>query len=345
MNIIRSLKKRCFKILRKMSSGMLNLVKELIIDYKKIVNLKRDKWIIRVVKNWALSGENTDECLSEGFLPVPVHFYQPIPDLKDLEKRKVWDKISALRGIKFEPRKYLEFIELLGKKYSKECDWPNNPTNNSNKFFLNNSCFSYGCASALHSIIREFKPRKIIEVGSGFSSQVIRDALAQNTKEDNIDSLYTVIDPYSVLDKNNFSENANIVKEKIEEIDIDFFRQLEENDVLFIDSSHVCKIGSDVNFEILEILPILKKGVVIHFHDINLPYEYPKVYATNPKFRMFWTESYLLQSFLSCNDNFEIILPMAYVQNNFEKEFRQFFPNSNKAENFRSGSFWIKKIK
>ncbi|MGW8184829.1 MAG: class I SAM-dependent methyltransferase [Candidatus Moraniibacteriota bacterium] len=300
--------------------------------------------IVDIVKQWADSGDNTDKCLKKGFLPVPVHFYQPIPDIEDLEKRKIWEKVSTLNGIKFEPNRYLEFIKLLGEKYSKECDWPNEPTSNPGDFYLNNNCFSYGCASALHSIIREFKPKKIIEIGSGNSSKIIRDALFINKKEEHVDCEHTVIDPYSTLDKNNFSENTNIIKEKVEEMNVDFFKQLGENDVLFIDSSHVCKIGSDVNFEILEVLPMLNKGVIIHFHDISLPYEYTKAYAINPKFRMFWTESYLLQSFLSCNNDFEIILPVNYVQKEFEKEFRNFFPNSNKAENFGSGSFWIKKI-
>lgn len=301
--------------------------------------------IINVIKEWAVTGDNSDKCLENNFLLVPVHFYQPIPDIKDFEKRKIWDKVSALSGVKFEPEKYLEFIKLLGQKYSKECDWPNDPTNNASDFYLNNNCFSYGCASALHSIIRESKPKKIIEVGSGNSSKIIRDAIAMNAKEKDIDTEYTVIDPYSTLDKNNFSKNTKIVKEKVEEMDVDFFKKLEENDILFIDSSHVCKIGSDVNFEILEILPILNKGVIIHFHDIELPHEYSKIYAKNPKFRMFWTESYLLQGFLSCNNDFEIILPMNYMQRNFEKEFRNYFPNSNKVENFGSGSFWIKKIR
>jgi hypothetical protein len=306
---------------------------------------KRVDIITDVVSQMAFTGDNTEKCLEKGFLPVAIHFYQPIPDIKDLEKRNIWDNVSKLSGIKFKPIEYLEFIKLLGRKYGKECKWPNNPTPNSEDFYLNNDCFSYGCASALHSIIREFKPRKIIEIGSGNSSKIIRNALDLNLKENNCNYNYVIVDPYSSLKKEDFSQNTEIINRRVEEIDPEFFKQLNENDILFIDSSHVCKIGSDVNFEILEVLPMLNKGVMIHFHDVHLPYEYSKVYAMNPKFRMFWTEAYLLQSFLICNNDFEIILPMAYVQSNFKKEFGRFFPNSVNAENLESGSFWIKRIK
>ena len=115
--------------------------------------------------------------------------------------------------------------------------------------------------------------------------------------------------------------------------------------ILFIDSSHVCKMGSDVNFEILEILPSLNTGVYVHFHDINLPYEYPKIYATNPNFRMFWTESYLLQAFLTCNNEYQIVLPMDYLQRHYLDDLKNSFPASTKTEfGWVSGSFWIKRI-
>jgi hypothetical protein len=135
------------------------------------------------------------------------------------------------------------------------------------------------------------------------------------------------------------------MKQQIETTDISIFKELSANDILFIDSSHVCKIGSDVNFEILEVLPILNPGVFIHFHDIALPYEYPKIYATNPEFRVFWTESYLLQAFLSCNHDFEIVLPVAYIQSVYQSDFRRIFDKGNNAALWHSGSFWIKRVK
>lgn len=299
--------------------------------------------LVDLIHHMAVSGDGTDECLKRGCLPVPVHFYQPIPDIEELERRKVWDKVSKLSGIDFKPEKYLAFLEQLSEKYAQECKWPEEPTDNPKYFYLNNNCFSYGCASALHCIIRDNKPKRIIEIGSGNSSKIINAALQYN-KTEGYDTEYTIIDPYSEVDLNNFQKNTTLIKEPVETMNPEFFTKLEENDILFIDSSHACKIGSDVNFEILEVLPLLNKGVIIHFHDIDLPYEYSKVYATTPTFRMFWTESYLLQAFLSCNKDFEIILPMRYMQCNYEDLFRRLFPHGNNIKNWHSGSFWIKRI-
>jgi hypothetical protein len=306
---------------------------------------KRQDLLVEYAEKIARTGEGSEMCLQKGFLPVKVHFYQPISDIKDLGKRAVWEKVSDLSGVKFTPQKYLKLIKNLGKKYSLECKWPNEPTKNPKDFYLNNNCFSYGCASSLHCIIREFKPRRIIEVGSGHSSKIIRDAIEINRLKNGIEVDYKIIDPYSSLNTKDFSPETTIIKEKVEEIDLDIFRTLEENDILFIDSSHVCKIGSDVNYEILEILPNLNKGVVIHFHDISLPYEYSKTYATNPSFRMFWTEAYLLQAFLAHNNCFEILLPMAYLQKEYELQYKKTSPYRKGVENFGSGSFWIRRIK
>ena len=130
--------------------------------------------------------------------------------------------------------------------------------------------------------------------------------------------------------------------ERVELLDPQFFDRLERNDVLFIDSSHTVRIGGDVNFLILDVLPRLAPGVLVHFHDIGMPYEYPKTYATNPSFRMLWTEAYLLQAFLACNDSHDVLLAMAYLMVERSAEFRAAFPAYDPARHASiSGSFWI----
>jgi hypothetical protein len=301
-------------------------------------------FVIPTMKLMAITGEGTDTCLKHGFLPVPVHFYQPIPDIPELERRKVWDRISKIRGIRFKPENYIEFITQLAQKYADECNWPNNPSGNRMHFHLHNGSFSYGCAAPLHCIVRHYKPKRIVEIGSGNSSKVIAAAIELNILE-NHETNYTIIDPYSKLDQKNFPKNTIILRQPVELMDVEFFESLEENDILFIDSSHVCKIGSDVNFEILEILPLLKKGVFVHFHDIPMPFEYPKFYSTTPSFRVFWTESYLLQAFLICNSDFQIILPMNYLQRNYLEDLKKAFPHSLQTNfGWVSGSFWIQRI-
>ena len=299
---------------------------------------------IPIMQKMAVTGKSTDKCLQHGFLPVPIQFYQPIPDIEELEKRGVWDKVSSLKGIYFEPGEYLDFIRQLSIEYANECTWPNDPSENPMQFHLHNGCFSYGCAAPLHCIIRHNKPKRIIEIGSGNSSKVINSAIILNSQQGH-DTIYTIIDPYSNLDDKNFYPNTIVIRKPVELMDPEFFESLGENDILFIDSSHVCKMGSDVNFEILEVLPSLKKGVYIHFHDVDLPYEYAKIYSTNPAFRVFWTESYLLQAFLACNKDFKIVLPMRYLQSTHGDDLKEFFPESAKTDfGFVSGSFWITRI-
>lgn len=326
--------------LKKVKSFLMTIVQVIFRIYIKIFS----PLAIPIMKHMAVTGEGTDNCLKHGFLPVPVHFYQPVPDIFELEKRNVWDTISKLRGIRFEPEIYIEFFKQISLKYADECNWPNEQSPDPRQFYLHNENFSYGCAAPLHCIIRHNKPGQIVEIGSGYSSRVIAAAIELNNFE-NHETRYTVIDPYSRLDVNNFPKNTSIIRQPVELMNLDIFESLEENDILFIDSSHVCKTGSDVNFEILEILPALKKGVLIHFHDVSLPFEYGKVYATNPAFRVFWTEAYLLQAFLICNSDFQIILPMAYLQRHYLDDLKKSFPHSLKTDfGWLSGSFWIKRI-
>lgn len=296
-----------------------------------------------IVHYMARTGEGTDECMDKCCLPVLAHFYQPIPDLKDLESRDVWNKVSEMRGIDWNPDQYLENLRELAV-YADECEWSYVKVDSTIQFYLNNPSFGYFDASVLHCMIRKNNPQRIIEVGSGMSSRIIAAALQKNIIENNsYKPEYIIIDPYSVIDVDKFPRGTRLVKQQVETCDISVFQELSKQDILFIDSSHVCKIGSDVNFEVLEILPILKHGVYVHFHDICLPYEYPKKFATNPEFRMFWTEQYLLQAFLLNNSNFEIILPTTYIGRNHKAS--EFFPNFDTSKaNWGGASFWIKRV-
>ena len=300
---------------------------------------------VPIVKYMAYTGEGTDKCLRSKCLPVPVHYYSPIPDIDELEQRKVWDKISPLSGIKFQADQQIEFLSLLGNKFGPECDWPIKEQN-PGQFCLDNPSFSFGCAASLYSMIRHFQPGRIIEIGSGNSSLVIQEALAKNSACGGIAWNHIIIDPYlNPGVKKYYGNSIQLYEKPVECVDPSFFTRLKKNDILFIDSSHSVKIGSDVNFLILEILPILEPGVIVHFHDINLPYEYPKIYATNPQFRMFWTESYLLQAFLSCNNQYEILLAMSYLMKEHTALFPKLFPYYHLESSTRiSGSFWIRKL-
>jgi len=321
---------------------------------KALCGLRRNKAVgsltnpivARIILEMAQTGIGTDECLELGCLPVPVHFYSPIPDLKDLEQRKVWDRRSGLLGIDFRPQEQEALLLQLGKNYGQECRWPEQPTNRPFEFHTHNGCFGFGCAAGLHCMIRHLKPQRIIEVGSGFSSLVISSAIRLNSDESSQNCDYTIVDPYPRDDHvpGTLPGLTRLIRDRVELLSPSFFDQLAQNDILFIDSSHVSKIGSDVNFLILDVLPRLAPGVAVHFHDIDLPYEYPKVYATNPTFRMFWTEAYLLQAFLTHNDRWEILLGMAYLMKERINAFCSAFPYFDLKRNWaNSGSFWIRR--
>jgi len=291
----------------------------------------------------ARTGEGTDQCLKRGSLPLPIHFYSPVPDLDDLERRDMWARRSELLGIEFAPDSQVAYLRKLGDRYGGECAWPAVSTGDSRVFFTENGCFSFGCAAALHCIVRERKPRHVVEIGSGNSSLVLSAALERNVREGVPAAEYTVVDPYpSPLLDSGHRGPTEVFAERVEVLEPEFFDRLERDDVLFIDSGHTVRVGGDVNFLILDILPRLKPGVLVHFHDIGLPYEYPKVYATNPRFRVLWTEAYLLQAFLACNQKFDVLLAVAYLMVDRATDFRAAFPLYDPARHKAvSGSFWI----
>ena len=316
------------------------------INTNKFEIINHKKSIAKLVNTMARTGAGTDECLNNGSLPVPVDFYYPVPDIKDLDARKIWDKRSHLSGINFNLDFQLKLLKDLGGKFSNECKWPYSSKDQS-KFHLDNSIpFSFGCAALTHCIIRNYKPKTIIEFGSGNSSKVIASAIKKNITEQKSSKVnYIIIDPFpsNLIKRNEIESISKLYEKKAENIELKIFKALQKNDILFVDSSHVVRTGSDVNFAILDILPILNPGVIVHFHDIPMPFEYNKLYFTTPDFRVFWTESYLLQAFLINNEKVEILCALKYLMTKkialFSKVFSHYNPIKHKLI---SESFWIR---
>ena len=303
------------------------------------------RFMVRVFKVVATTGKGSSLCLKNGFLPVPVTFYSPIPDIDDLEKRGVWHKRSEMRGIDFRSEDQVTLLSLLGKEYGSECMWPLLPTEDPFEFYVQNPSFSFGCAASTHCIIRHFRPEKVIEIGSGMSSLVISKAIDLNRGKEDCSGRHIVVDPYPGKTMKLYEPTKReLITERVEQLPAEWFDQLKSNDVLFIDSGHCVRIGGDVNFMFLDVLPRLERGVIVHVHDIGLPYEYSKAYATNETFRQFWTEQYLLQAFLCFNTEFEVLLAMSYVMTDHHEVFRKSFPRYDPAiHQFKSGSFWMRR--
>jgi hypothetical protein len=325
-----------------MKNKVKNLLKPMI---GMIITLLSPFWL-QFFKFIAKTGIGTDICLKNGFLPMRVHFYSPVPDLDDLRTRHVWEKRSELTGLDFRKDRQIQLLRKLGGKFGEECNWPAKPTDDPYAFYSENNSFSFGCAASLYSIIRYYKPRRIIEIGSGNSSRVFSSAVERNLSESKLCNYY-IVDPYpSEKIEKHLPGLSRLIKERVELQPPDLFDSLSTNDILFIDSGHTVRTGGDVNFLYLDILPRLAPGVMVHIHDIPMPLEYPEVYFTKPTFRVFWTESYLLQAFMCFNNQFEILLAMNYLMTERLDEFRKAFPHYDpEVHKAVSGSFWIRRIK
>lgn len=155
----------------------------------------------------------------------------------------------------------IHLLKMFGEKYSNECNWPRLPTQNSNEFYTENNSFGGGCAAITHCIIRHFKPERVVEIGSGMSSLIIDKAIKLNDFETNKENGYSVIDPYPSGIVKKKIVTTRLIEKRVELLGLSFFECLKENDILFIDSGHSVRIGGDVNFLYLEVIPRFAPGV------------------------------------------------------------------------------------
>lgn len=275
-----------------------------------------------------------------GFHIIPIHFYSPIPDTRTL-KKSIWEDTSELLGINMNAEKQKELLSRISDLYRKEYEaLPENKIESNVHFYRNNSEFGPVDVELLYGIVRYFKPKRILEIGSGYSTALSAQAILKN-KEEGRDCDLIAIDPYpKKLFEKGFPGLSKLDKREVQDVSLSEFENLKENDILFIDSSHVLKIGSDVQYEYLEILPRLHKGVIIHIHDIFLPAEYPKRWIMQEK--TFFNEQYLLQAFLMFNSCFEVIFAGSFMHlyhpELLKKAFSFYIP-----EKTLPGSFWIRK--
>jgi hypothetical protein len=204
------------------------------------------------------------------------------------------------------------------------------------KFHYNNGSFEGGDAEYLYSLIRVKKPRRIIEIGSGHSTKIAKLAIEKNaTLCSDYSCDHICIEPYEMVWLEKIG--VEVIRKKVENLEISFFSQLQMNDILFIDSSHMIRPQGDVLFEYLELIPTLKKGVIVHIHDIFSPRDYPEEWII--KENRFWNEQYLLEAFLSCNVEWEIIGALNYLKKNYFGLLKEKLPKLTVER--EPGSFYI----
>jgi len=269
-----------------------------------------------------------------GFHVTPVHFYQPIPNTQSLPET-LWNRPSELIGIDMNDAVQLDLLRNHFPKFRDEYDqFPAEETSEPGRFSLKNGLFDGTDALVAYCMIRHFQPRLIIEVGSGFSSLIAAEAMAKSEG-----STLICIEPFP-LDflRKGFPGLRSLIEKKVEDIDTEFFSQLGSGDVLFIDSSHTVRIGGDVNYLFLEVLPRLKPGVIVHVHDIFSPFDYRRDWVIDEL--RFWGEQYLLQAFLTFNSEFEVLMANAYLGHRYMEDLKATFPNSPW---WGGGSFWMRR--
>jgi predicted O-methyltransferase YrrM len=250
-----------------------------------------------------------------------------------------------LVGIAIQDEQQLALLKNFTNEFREEYNaFPLNDTGVAHQYYVKNRTYEQIDGEILYCMIRHFKPRKIIEIGSGFSTYLAAQALLKNfaEAEDGNKCEFTAIEPYpnKVLEQ-GFPGLTKLIKNRVQDVSLDEFAALKQNDILFIDSSHVLKTGSDVQYEFLEILPRLNKGVIVHVHDIFMPAEYPREWIM--KHLRFWNEQYLLQAFLTFNDSFEILWAASYMLLKHPERLKEAFPSY--SDNTWPGSFWIRRIK
>ena len=269
----------------------------------------------------------------------PGHFYSPLPNIEDISElyQKI-DKFQNPTCIDINRDKQVELLKQFQKYVSVVPFGDGFKKNNTRYFFNGNEWYSYGDAIILFCMINYFKPKQLVEVGSGYSSLVTLDTCELL----NLKTKITFIEPFPDLLLSLLSDRDDpeklLLRKEIQTVNLSLFEDLNSGDILFVDSSHVVKFASDVLFILTEVLPRLKPGVIIHFHDVFWPFEYPLEWLEQG---FAWNEAYFLKALLTNNKNYEILYFNDYMGQMHQDLVKQYMPLALK--NFGCG-IWLKKL-
>ncbi|MGA8149333.1 MAG: class I SAM-dependent methyltransferase [Terriglobales bacterium] len=225
-----------------------------------------------------------------GITVIPNHFYWPVPDLRELESRD-WTSDPSPVSLDLNLDKQVELAREVVPQYQRDWSSPSGLAS-STGYHYNNGFFETVDAEVAYSLVRHLKPARIIEVGGGSSTRVLAAALQANRASGHTDGELLTIEPFP---NPSLKGVTQLISARVQDVDLDLFLSLGDGDILFLDSSHVVSVGSDVVREYLEILPRLHKGVLIHVYDIFLPADYPRDAVLSKL--CFWSEQYSVAGF------------------------------------------------
>lgn len=272
-----------------------------------------------------------------GIYPLRDHYYEPLIDPRHL--RHPLDQVRDLPGIDLRVDAQLALLDKL--RYGDELRAI--PINGGapGTFAWDNGTYFFLDAQFLYSMIRHYRPARLVEIGSGNSTLVARLAIAANAAEDPEYACdHVCIEPYEMpwLE----GTGARVVRRRVEELDPTFFADLARDDLLFVDSSHMVRPQGDVLFEIQRVLPRLAAGVLVHVHDVFTPRDYPAEWLDRRQ--LFWNEQYVLEAFLAMNPRFEVLASLHHLAVEHPAALAAALPVRKPDGETRPSGFWIRSV-
>jgi hypothetical protein len=269
---------------------------------------------------------------------TPVHFGSPIPDTRTLPP-DLWAQPSSLPGLDMRGAAQCALLEELAARWRHE--YAALPRTASAGFYLDNGFFEAVDAEVLYALLRDRPPARLVEVGSGFSTLLIASALERNRLAGAAPTEYLVCDPHpGAAIRAGVPGVSRLLQQPVQSVPLSELVGLAAGDILFIDSSHVAAIGSDVVHLVLEVLPRLSAGVLVHVHDIFLPAEYPASWVVGE--RRFWNEQYLVQAFLAFNEAWDVVWAGSWMHHHHPGALAAAFPAYAPTQT-RPASLWLRR--
>jgi predicted O-methyltransferase YrrM len=275
---------------------------------------------------------------------APGHFYSPVvnPDEAYLIADNLWPKVPhEVLGIDFDPQGHESILREDFPRFIQDYRYADDEKDaaSSNDYYTNNSQFGWLDSRALFVLMRKWQPKRIIEVGSGFSSLLMADV---NRRFLNDQCEITCVEPFPrPFLQTGVPGIAALLEKNVQDVPLAFFNELQSGDILFIDSSHVAKTGSDVNYLFFEVLPRLNRGVRIHIHDVFLPNEYPRDWVIDEN--RSWNEQYVFRALLMYSTAFRVVFGCSYAFATMPSLVKTAL-NHPKGHAFSGGSIWIEKF-
>lgn len=269
-----------------------------------------------------------------GVYILPAHYYVSEPNIIELKRTvDVWAKPSAMAGVETDLDRQIDNLRRVCVPFQNEFRGNKNYIHAINqKFGAGRSrFFGYIEAQVLHAAIRYYKPARLIEIGSGVPTYCSAQAVLLNQQETGVDGVITSIEP-NPIDLIKKMPNVELITRPIHEVPLEHFATLQPNDIVFIDSSHVVRSGSEVNYIVLDVLPILPKGVLVQIHDIYLPYDYDREVLDN---FIHPNETALVAAFLACNSRYKILFALSMLHYERRREMQGILPEYNPESDWR----------